>query len=149
MNHSDINHQPLNKVVKGLASDEDLSIEEIRADVIAKGYDPDALILLLKAKVRALSQESRLAWVKEGEAVQTNLDIILSNLDSWTKRSVADISQAFDRVLSGHYGPQAQLRVQTAFKNVTELPPQSKAAFLDEVDALLALERHIDKTTSE
>jgi len=91
--------------------------------------------------VKAVSKESRLSWVKEGESTQAKLDTVLARLKSWTKRSVVEVNQAFEDVRSGRYGAQAQLRVETAFKNVTDLPPQSKAAFLDEVDALLALQK--------
>lgn len=141
MNHTDISHQPLDKVVKGLASDDGLSLEEIKADLVSKGYDPDAFVSRMEAKVKILSKESRLSWVKEGESTQAKLDTVLSRLKSWTKRSVTDINQAFEDVRTGRYGAQAQLRVETAFKNVTDLPLQSKAAFLDEVDALLALQK--------
>jgi hypothetical protein len=140
MNNSDINHQPLDKVAKGLASDEGLSLGEIKADLVSKGYHPDAFVSRLEARVKALSKKSRLTWVKEGEVAQAKLDTVLSRLKSWTERSIADVNQAFEDVRSGRYGAQAQLRVETAFKNVTDLPPQSKAAFLDEVDALLALQ---------
>jgi hypothetical protein len=149
MNHYDINYQPLDKVAQGLASDEGLSLEEIKADLVKKGYDPAALVSRLEARVRELSKGSRLAWVKEGEAAQAKLDTVLSHLKSWTQRSVAEVNQAFDDVRSGRYGSQAQLRVQTAFKNVTELPPESKAAFLDEVDALLALQKPSNEPKSE
>jgi hypothetical protein len=141
MKHLEINHPPLDKIVTGLASDQGLSLPEIKADLVGKGYDPDAFVLRLESAVKALSKESRLSWAKEGDEVQAKLDTVLSHLKSWTQRSVAEVNAAFEAVKAGRYGPQAQLRVASAFKNVTDLPPQSKAAFLDEVDALLALQQ--------
>ena len=134
-------HQPLENVVKGLESTDGMSREEIRADLISKGYDPDAFATRMAAKAKALSAEARLAWMHQGAEVQSRLDAAVVSIRSWVDRSAAEINEAFDAVLTGIHGPQAQLKLQTAFRNVTELTVQSKAAFLDEVELLKKLEK--------
>jgi hypothetical protein len=140
MKNSNFEYEPLGKVVCGLESAENLSLAEIKADLVNKGYDPDAFTTQLKAKVRELSANSRLAWMKQGEANQSKLNAALAGIRSWIQRPITEINKAFDDVQAGQYGPQAQLRVQTAFRNLTGQSTQTKAAFLDEIDALLALQ---------
>ena len=145
MNHSDFEHPPLGKVFRGLESDEGMTLGEIKADLASKGYNSDALVSRLLAKAKSLSAGSRLSWMKHGDAVQAGLDAVLGGVKSWTVRSVGEINQAFSDVLAGRYGSHAQLRVQSAFNNATELTAQSKAAFLDEVELLLALQKQSQK----
>ncbi len=145
MNHADFEHPPLGNVVRGLESDEGMTLAEIKADLVSKGYDPDAFVSRLQAKAKALSAESRLSWMKQGDSVQAGLNAVLCGVKSWTQRSAAEINQAFGDVLAGRYGGHAQLRVQSAFHNATELTAQSKAAFLDEVELLLALQKRSQK----
>ena len=141
MSQHDFEYKPLENVVKGLESTEGMSREEIRADLISKGYDPDAFAARMAAKAKALSAEVRLAWMNQGAEVQSRLDAAVESITSWVNRSAAEINQAFDEVLSGTRGSQAQLKLRTAFRNVTELTVQSKAAFLDEVELLQKLDR--------
>ncbi len=145
MNDPNFEHPELGRVVRGLESDDGMTSDEIRADLVSKGYDPDALISRLETAARSLSAKSRLSWMKHGQGVQIGLDSILSGVRSWTVRSAAEINQGFEDVLNGRYGENAQLRVQTAFSHVTELTLQSKAAFLDEVELLLALQKRSEK----
>lgn len=73
--------------------------------------------------------------------MQTGLDAMLGDAKSWVERSGEEITQAFNNILEGRYGDSAQLRVRSAFSNATEVTLQSKAAFLDEVELLLAMKQ--------
>jgi hypothetical protein len=133
-------YEPLGNVIAGLESADDLSLDEIKADLVSRGYDPDAFVQLLKTSTRESSSKSRLAWMEQGQKNQSKLDAALAGIRSWIQRPIAEIDKAFDDVRTGQYGPQAQLHVQTAFRNLTGQSTQTKAAFLDEIDALLALQ---------
>ena len=140
MNNNQFEFTPLGNIVCGLESDDHASLIEIKAELISKGYDPDAFVLRMQAKAKALSASSRLSWMQHAELIQQKLDTALRELKSWTKQSATDINQAFNDVKAGRYGPSSQLRLNTAFKNVTELTIESKAAFLDEIDLLSAMD---------
>ena len=139
MNPLEFEHSPLGRVVEGLANTDGLTTAEIKASLQEKGCDPDALALRLKARVRELSQESRLGWMRQGEAVQARLESALRGRRSWLERKADEINAAFNEVVAGRYGSQGQLKVQSAFSNLKEVTLESKAQFLDEVDVLLSM----------
>jgi len=141
MNQHDFEHPPLGKVVKGLESDADLTPEEIKADLINKGYNPDAFVSRMEAQARALAAESRLAWMKQADTMQFSADAAFATFTSWTQRSIEEISEAFTLLIEGHSNASAQLRLRSAFSNVSKLTSQDKAAFLDEVHALMEIEK--------
>lgn len=141
MNPSEFEHLPLGNVVEGLASTDGHSTSDLKASLREQGCDSDALALRLKARVRELSRESRLSWMHQGEAVQAKLSAALQGRSSWLERKAEEINAAFNDVVAGRYGPQGQLNVQSAFSNLTNVTIESKAAFLDEVDLLLALQK--------
>jgi len=141
MNPSEFEHPPLGRVVEGLASTDGLTTAEIKASLQEQGCDADALALRLKARVRALSHESRLGgWMQQGEAVQAKLESALRGRRSWLERRADEINAAFNEVVAGSYGSQGQLKVQSAFSNLKEVTLESKAQFLDEVEVLLSLQ---------
>ena len=140
MNPLEFEHSPLGRVVDGLANTDGLTTAEIKASLQEKGCDPDALAQRLKTRVRELSKESRLGWMRQGEAVQARLESKLHGRRSWLERKADDINTAFNEVLAGHYGIQGQLKVQSAFSNLKEVTMESKAQFLDEVDVLLSMQ---------
>ena len=140
MNPLEFEHPPLGHVLEGLANTDGLTTAEIKASLQEKGCDPDALALRLKARVRELSRESRLGWMRQGDAVQARLESALHGRRSWLERKADDINTAFNDVLAGHYGIQGKLKVQSAFSNLKEVTLESKAQFLDEVDVLLSMQ---------
>lgn len=140
MNPLEFEHPPLGHIVEGLANTDGLTTAEIKASLLEKGCDPDALASRLKARVRELSCESRLAWMHQGEAVQAKLKAAQQGRRSWLERKADEINAAFSDVVAGRYGCQGQLKVQSAFNNLKNVTLESKAQFLDEVDMLIALQ---------
>lgn len=131
---------PLARVLDGIASEE-RKPDQIRADLEALGYDPAALARQLELQARELSAKARLSWMAHAETVQMQLDSAVKRLTSWTTRSRDEIEAAFNDVIAGRFGPVAQTRLRTAFNNATELTPEIKATFLDDVELLGALKR--------
>ena len=142
MNHAEFEHPPLGHIIQGLSDTDAQTTTEIKASLRDKGYDPDALAARLKACATELSRESRLGWMKQGEVVQARALAVTQTCRSWLGRTAEEINAAFNAVKAGHYGPEGQLRVHSAFSNLTSITLESKAAFLDEVDVLLALKQH-------
>ncbi|HTL66706.1 MAG TPA: hypothetical protein VL200_03510 [Lacunisphaera sp.] len=140
MNSADFEHAPLGRIVHGLSQTDSQTTAEIKASLQDKGYDPDALAVRLKARAAQLSRESRLGWMQQGEVFQACAAAAQIG-QSWLKRTKEEVEAAFQAVQSGRYGPEGQLRVQSAFSNLTNITWESKAAFLDEVDVLLALKK--------
>lgn len=136
-----IEHPPLANVVQGLGSDE-LSPEEISVELVNRGYHVADFVAQIEKTVRSLSAESRLGWMSVGAANQAKLDHVLREARSWRTRTMEEINEAFERLLQASRGSETELRLQTAFKNLTELTTESKAAFLDEIEALKKLEDH-------
>jgi len=136
-----IQYKPLANLVKGLESDEGRSTEEIREEMVKKGYDPEGLALRLQAISDAASKDARLAWKRIGAAVQARADAAFQGLRSWAERTAAEVDKAFEDVQEGHYGAAARMKLQTAFRNkqAGELTKDSKATFLDSIDALRRL----------
>lgn len=134
-------HKPLANLVKGLESDEGLSAEEIREEMVKKGYDPEGLAHRLQAIADAASKDARLAWMKIGEAIQARADSTFQGVRSWAEKTAAEVDKAFTDVLEGHYGAAAKMELQSAFRNkgAGELSKDNKAAFLDSIDALRKL----------
>ena len=140
MNPAEFEHPPLGRIVEGLSRPDGLTPAEVKASLREKGYDPDALVTRLMARAAALSRESRLSWMQQGDALQARANAAGRTRRSWLGRTADEINAAFNAVRSGRYGTHGQLRVQTAFSNLTSITVESKAAFLDEVDILLELQ---------
>jgi len=149
MTDAESGDKELGKIAAGLRPADDRPLAEIKADLVAKGYNPDAFAARLEKRVSELTRDSRLAWQKVGDAKQKKANAVIATIQSWAQRSVSEIDRRFADVLAGRLGDQAQLKLQTAFKNATHLPIESKAAFLDEVDVLLALREEQKKEKSE
>ena len=141
MSDSGFEDKPLRKILAGMRPSEDRTLAEIRADLISKGYDPDAFSRRLEKRISELTRDSRLAWREIGEAKQKKANAVLAGIRSWAQRSASEIDRRFADVLAGRFGEPAQFKLKTAFKNFSELTSESKAAFLDEVDALMALRK--------
>lgn len=142
MNPADFEHAPLGRIVHGLSQTDSQTTAEIKTSLQDKGYDPDALAVRLKARAAQLSRESRLGWMQQGDALQACALAATRAGHSWLKRTKEEVEAAFKAVQSGAYGAEGQLRVQSAFSNLSSITLESKAAFLDEVDVLLALKKH-------
>jgi hypothetical protein len=134
-------YAPLGNLVKGLEADDGLAIEEVRKQMIARGYDPEGLASRLQAIVVAASKESRLSWMKAGEAVQAKADTAFRKARSWAQRTAAEVEKAFADVVAGHYGTAARMELVSAFRNKGpgDLSTDNKAAFLDSIDLLREL----------
>lgn len=142
MNHSDFQNIKLEKVVTGIYSDEGKTSAQLEQELVARGYNPSELASSIQARIAALSAKRRLSWMEAATENQSRLDEVLPKVSSWLNRSIEEIEHAFNSIISGNTGENAQARQRllTAFRNVKDLPIQSKAHFLDEVEALKALE---------
>lgn len=145
MNSNEFEHRPLGNVVEGITDCSELSPAELKEHLIERGYNPDALKTRIQERIRLLSRDSRLAWMQQAKINQSRLDTVFVEITSWAKKSAAEVEHAFNEVLEGRFGQTAQLKLQSAFRNASSLPVESKAAFLDEIQALMALEKDSKK----
>lgn len=59
MNHSEFEHPPLGRILKGFSNAAGLSPSDIRASLKDKGYNPEAVVGRLKKRAASLSREAR------------------------------------------------------------------------------------------
>jgi hypothetical protein len=138
-----IKYEPLANVARGIASD-GVTPLEVTSILAERGYDVPRVVDALNSKIAAMSAESRLAWMKTGAIKQAKFEVIFSGVKTWRDRAVAEIEDAFDALVVGARGQDAQFRVQSAFKNLTAVTVETKAEYLDEIEALTKL-NEVDK----
>jgi len=139
-------YKKLEQVAQALFDDSEESPEAIRAEMRSKGYDPDALAARIQAVVKQMSARSRLSWMAQADAVQASFDRTMAKMRSWATRSRKEIEKAFEDARVGRFGAGAQARLATAFNNVTEITTETKAAFLDDIQALAEMDKSADET---
>jgi hypothetical protein len=147
---SEFEYEALRRVIDTFAvGASERSAEELAASLRERGYDPASFAAKLQQQVREYRQKRRLAWMNQADQHQAELDRLLTGLVSWLTKPAHEVEQAFRGVLEGRFGQEAQLRVATAFRNAEHLPHESKAAFLDEIQTLIALSQRTSSSKSE
>jgi hypothetical protein len=135
-----LDYEPLRKVVDALYED-DMPLVPQRESLKQKGYDPDRLASTIRKEVEDAVRAERLSWQDKArqnlQQMQVARDIV-----NWAKKSPAEIEEAFDRVLAGFCGADAQLKAQAAFRNYQHVSVSDKASLLDHLEALNSLGDH-------
>lgn len=130
-------HRPLDNVIRGIAEPAPTETdEELRESLRRRGLDPAAAAERAREKVQAFLRKKRLAWREGAAASQQRLDAAMSRMNSWRTRPRWEIEDRFADVQRGTLGPNAQARLQVAFRNLANVSVEDKAGFLDDVDLL-------------
>lgn len=93
MTDAEFEDKSLGKIAAGLRPAADRPLAEIKADLVAKGYNPDAFAARLEKRVSELTRDSRLAWQKVGDAKQKKANAVIATIQSWAQRSVSEIDR--------------------------------------------------------
>jgi len=133
-------HEPLENVFRALHSDEELlSPEELNESLRARGLDPNATIVAVSAKVTEFLKSRRLSWRDVAKQKQADLQAAAARAVSWSTKKKEEIEAAFSQAQEGRYGPATRMKLQAAFRNLSNIPTEDKASFLDEIDTLQLL----------
>jgi hypothetical protein len=133
-------YEPLEHLFRAVESaSDDADATELRSSLEERGLDPDTTTAEVTAKVKAFLKSQRLSWQKTAMQKQSKLEAITGRLISWSTRKKEEIEAVFTQVQNGTYGPAAQMKLQAAFRNLTNVPLQDKATFLDDIELLREL----------
>lgn len=120
------NRGPLDKFYEALEDVPDTrSLDEIRAELVARGINPDETLQRLQKLVHARLKEDRLAWKTQAAEKKSAFEQAKQAVKSWVTASEEEIERAFGAWISG--GSSASV----AFRNKTDLSSQDKARLLD------------------
>lgn len=140
MSHEPFEHEPLENVFRALESEtEEINAVELKRSLQERGLDPEKTTAVVSAKVNEFLKRQRLSWREVALQKQAQLEAAVSGIVSWTKRRKEEIEEAFSGVQAGTYGPAAQMKLQVAFRNLSNVSLQDKATFLDDIEALRRL----------
>lgn len=133
-------HEPLENLFRALESaPEEVDEAELKRSLQARGLDPDKTTAAVSAKVNEFLKRQRLSWREVAMQKQAQLDAAVAGIVSWTNRRKEEIEEAFTGVQAGTYGPAEQMKLQVAFRNLSNVSLQDKASFLDDIEALRRL----------
>ena len=130
-------YEPLENVFRALEAEPDEA--ELKRSLQERGLNPDKTTEAVSAKVGEFLKRHRLSWQDVAKQKQAKLEAAAARVVSWATRKKEEIEEAFARVQSGTYGPAARLKLQVAFRNLSNVPLDDKATFLDEIETLLLL----------
>ena len=120
------NQGPIDKIYEALEDVPDTrSIDELRAELAARGLKPDETLPRLESLIRSRLKEDRLAWKVQAAEKQSAFEQAKQALKSWVTASEAEIEKAFETWAVG--GTNASV----AFRNKANLSIQDKARLLD------------------
>lgn len=131
-------YEQLENIFRAL-SEPDVSEAELKRSLQERGLDPDKTTAVVSAKVNEFLKRQRLSWREVAMQKQAQLEAVASGVVSWRKRPRQEIEDAFAGVQSGTYGPAAQMKLEVAFRNLSNVSLQDKASFLDDIETLRRL----------
>ena len=130
-------YEPLENVFRAVESEpEGVDDSALKCNLQERGLDPDKTTAAVAAKVSEFLRGQRLSWQEVAKQKQAKLNAAAARVSSWAMRRKEEIEEAFAEVQRGTYGPVAQMKMQVAFRNLSNVPLQDKATFLDEIDTL-------------
>jgi hypothetical protein len=133
-------HEPLENLFRAVESEEDAADSaELKRSLEERGLDPQNTTAEVTAKVKAFLKSQRLSWQQTAMQKQSQLEAVTSRIISWSTRKREEIEAVFSQVQNGTYGPAAKMKLQAAFRNLTNVPLQDKATFLDDLEILQEL----------
>lgn len=130
-------YEPLESVFRAVEAESDE--DELKRSLQARGLNPEKTTEAVSAKVAEFLKRQRLSWQDVAKQKQAKLEAAAARVVSWATRKKEEIEEAFAGVQSGTYGPAAQMKLQVAFRNLSNVPLQDKASFLDEIETLRQL----------
>jgi len=137
MNPDPMEHAPLETLFRFLETDlESISESDLKASLRERGLDPEATTAAVTERVNDFLKSRRLSWQDTAKQKQAALQSVASKAVSWSSRKVEEIEAAFEAARSGSHGADAQDRILVAFRNLSSIPTEDKAAVLDEIDLL-------------
>ncbi len=140
MNSEPTEHEPLEKLFRCLETDsDDLTDAELNASLRERGLDPEATTAAVTEKINGFLKSRRLSWQDTAKQKHAALQGLASKAISWSTRKKEEIEAAFEAARAGSLGAAAQGRIQIAFRNLSNIPTEDKASFLDEIDLLRQL----------
>ena len=135
--NTDIKYEPLRNVLYALEYDFSLlNDEEKKQNLRERGFDIDESIAQVKSIVSNALQEKRVSWQEVAQQNLVQLKEKAGKAIKWVNQSYEEIEETFGAVVSGKYGPQAQLQLRGAWRNLKELSIEDKAAILDSIEIL-------------
>lgn len=130
-------YEPLENVFRALEAESDEA--ELKRSLQERGLNPDKTTEAVSAKVGEFLKRHRLSWQDVAKQKQAKLEAAAARVVSWATRKKEEIEEAFAGVQGGTYGPVAQMKLQVAFRNLSNVPLEDKATFLDEIETLRLL----------
>ena len=125
------NQGPIDKIYEALEDVPDTrTVEEIRAELVARGFNPDQTVQRLQSLIHGRLKEERLAWKVQAAQKKSAFEQAKQALKSWVTASEAEIERAFETWAGG--GTSASV----AFRNKANLSIQDKARLLDSLHIL-------------
>ena len=133
-----------------LAESSELTNEEIKEDLRAKGVDPEKVVQRVKNLVESKLEERRLAWLKRARterlAVLEKLKSVKSSTFSGTLEELKGKAIA---ILSGQFGQEASMHAQVYFRNPEDVTENDLRSLLDDLEALDLLTQPSDTDEEE
>lgn len=133
-------HEPLENLFRAVESEEDAPDPvELKRSLEDRGLDPEKTTAEVTEKVKTFLKSQRLSWQQTAKQKQLQLEAVTNRFISWSTRKREEIEAVFSQVQNGTYGPAAKMKLQAAFRNLTNVPLQDKATFLDDLEILREL----------
>lgn len=140
MNPKPFEYEPLERLFDALESDfESMTPAERIDDLRSRGLHPEETTAAIKMNVATFLNEKRLSWQDAARQKQSALRTAADSIVSWTSRTKEEIEAAFEKARQGAFGDATQGKLQAAFRNVSHVPTDDKASFLDEIEILQSL----------
>ena len=132
--------EPINNLAQFLESDlDDLTEAQLEEALTESGLDPAATASTVSAMVTGYLKSRRLSWKDGARQKQAALQAPAAQTVSWATRKKEEIEAAFDKARLGTYGSATQIKLQAAFRNLSNILTEDKASFLDELETLQRL----------
>jgi hypothetical protein len=138
------NHKDFAECFYQFMSDpENLTQEELRAELIDLGIDTDQLEKRITEIVKKGSAERRLAWLRRAKLRRGEIE---KKLDSMQIGGVAvDLKNKIKKILEGSHGQVALSMVEAYFRKIDSLSEKDLKSMIEDIERLNLLEELSEK----
>lgn len=130
----------LDRLTELLTSVPDRSLEELKEDLRTQGIDPDSIVERVQRLVEARLKEYRLRWQKQAKRERLAILERLRDVTAKLPAARPDLERLLDEIISGLWGPRAQLYAQTYFRKLEQVTKNDLRSLLEDLERLKLLE---------
>lgn len=111
----------LDNLVEFYSDFEDLSLEELKAEIREEGINPEALLSKAKELIESKIKDANLAWKEEAKKKRTSLLKQLATIKVEVPESISDLRKKISDIIRGEHGGDLQCHAAAHFKNIEEI----------------------------